>query len=237
MADLRCPITGSTEVAPLCTQGAHDWVRFPQSGFVRLREMPAAAGGEAEELGPAYIAKYEAKLAAKRRRSLARARYLRRRARGGTLLDVGSNVGIFVDAAHTAGFEAVGVEPEPALVTFARKRYPAYRFHNALLEEFQTADRFAAIYCSEVIEHSTDPGRFAAALFALLEPGGVLFLTTPDIAEYERAGRVVRDLGAPDHKLYFGRENITPFLRTAGFGAVEHKFSLRRKGLRVLATR
>ena len=165
------------------------------------------------------------------------ARWLRRRAGGDTLLDVGSNVGIFVDAAHAVGFRATGIEPEPALVEHARARYPAFQFHHTLLEDFATSDRFAAIYCSEVIEHAPDPARFAAALFALLQPGGVLFLTTPDIAEYTRAGQVVRDLGAPDHKLYFGRDNIEPFLRSVGFGAVTHKPSLRRKGIRVLATR
>ena len=236
MAELRCPITGSTEVAPLCTQRGFEWVRFPASGLVRLREMPGAVG-EAEPLGPAYIAKYEAKSGPKRRRSLARARWLRRHARGDTLLDVGSNVGIFVDAAGAAGFRPTGIEPEPALVAHARVRYPDFQFHHTLLEDFATTERFAAIYCSEVIEHAPDPARFAAALLALLQPGGVLFLTTPDIAEYTHGGQVVRDLGAPDHKLYFTRENIEPFLRSVGFSAVAHKFSLRRKGIRVLATR
>lgn len=240
MTDPICPITGKSDWELLCEQGGYEWVRFRDSGYVRLRTMPEldeAKEIQSPEIGARYIEGYTGKEASKRRRSRRRAAYLRRHMKtGNRVMDVGSNVGFFVEAAAALGLDAEGLEINPVLAESARRRFPHLSFHACSLEEFEQQGVFDGVYCSEVIEHTVDVVHFTRQLFDLLRPGGVLYLTTPSIAEYMAGGTVNRNLGAPDHKLYFDKKNIGPFLRGIGFTAVKHKIAF-GGGLQVLARR
>lgn len=240
MADPICPITGHSDWEPLCEQNGYEWIRFPESGYVRLRDMPAldeAKEIQSEEIGTRYIDGYAKKENSKRRRSRRRANYLRRHLKTGKrVMDVGSNVGFFVEAASAMGLQAEGLEINPVLAESARRRFPHLTFHTCSLEEFEQQGVFDGVYCSEVIEHTVDVAHFARQLLDLLRPGGALYLTTPSIAEYMAGGKVNRNLGAPDHKLYFNKRNIVQFLRCIGFSSVKHKLAL-GGGLQIVARR
>lgn len=240
MTDPICPITGKTDWEPLCEQDGYEWIRFRDSGYIRLKSMPElemAKEIQSPEIGAAYIAGYTKKEDSKRRRSRRRAAYLRRHLQTGKrVIDVGSNVGFFVEAAAAMGLDAVGLEINPVLVESARRRFPHISFHACALEEFDQEGVFDGVYCSEVIEHTVDVALFARQLLDLLRPGGVLYLTTPSASEYMRGETVNRHLGAPDHKLYFNKQNIGPFLRGIGFSSVSHKLAF-GGGLQVLARR
>jgi 2-polyprenyl-3-methyl-5-hydroxy-6-metoxy-1,4-benzoquinol methylase len=146
---------------------------------------------------------------------------------GKRLLDVGSNVGIFCAAAQRIGLSPVGLEISHALRDYAAARFPALDFRDTPLESFESEERFDGIYCSEVIEHTLDPMAFARALHRLLKPGGVLFITTPAASEYLEGGKPYRSLSAPDHKVYFDRNNFPAFLKAAGFRQVSLRPSLK----------
>jgi SAM-dependent methyltransferase len=236
-----CTGCGELDWAALVEQRGFRWWRCRRCGFARLIPMPASARAEiaGDAIGRSYIEGYRAKLERKMRRSLRRARRLAKRMPGKRLLDVGSNVGSFVEAGRRLGLDAVGVEINRTLVDFAHEAYPACRFIAGAVEEapFDAAS-FDGIYCSEVIEHVPDNERFAAALAALLRPGGVLFLTTPGAHEYvaRDGGAKARDFGAPDHKLYHTRASLAALLARHGFGRIRFLFNLGR-GLKVFATR
>jgi 2-polyprenyl-3-methyl-5-hydroxy-6-metoxy-1,4-benzoquinol methylase len=224
-----CPITGSTERVLFAEQNGYSWYRFPASGVLRVA-LPHTLSQEVsfqEGHAANYIAIYERKLASKMRRSLGRARLLAARMRGRRLLDVGSNVGIFCAAARKIGLSPVGLEISRPLRDYAAARYPDLDFRDTPLESFTGEDRFDGIYCSEVIEHTLDPLAFARALHGLLTPGGALFVTTPAASEYLERGKPYRDLGAPDHKVYFDRDNFAAFLHAAGFRKVSLRLSLK----------
>ena len=213
---------------------------FPRSGYIRLAEMPVfedAKEFQSPEIGQKYIAGYVKKADSKFRRSKRRAAYLKKHMRTGSrVLDVGSNVGFFVRAAHGLGLEAEGLEINSVLTAYARESNPGLTFHDCALEEFEPGHAFDGVYCSEVIEHVIDVTGFAQRILALLKPGGALYLTTPSADEYMKGGTVNRNLGAPDHKLYFNKKNIGPFLLRAGFSSVSHKFAF-GGGLQVIARR
>lgn len=235
-----CTGCGGRDWAALVEQGGFRWWRCAGCGFARLIPMPAAARSEiaGDSIGRSYIDGYRAKLEKKMRRSARRARRLARRMPGKRLLDVGSNIGCFVEAGRRLGLDAVGVEINPTLVEFAREAYPACRFVAGALEEAPLEGAFDGIYCSEVIEHVPDNERFVAALAQRLRPCGVLYLTTPGAHEYVgRAGRArARDFGAPDHKLYHTRKSLAALLRRHGFGRIRFAFNFGR-GLKVFATK
>lgn len=237
-----CRCCGGRSFAPMTDQGEFHWSRCADCGFAFLDPMPASDAASLAEgqraYGHGYIRTYSGrKLLSKYWRSTWRALHLRRYMPGRMLLDVGSNVGIMVDAARRLGMDAQGLEINPDLVEAARGRVPRATFHCATLDEAGIAPAsFDGVYCSEVIEHIPETEAFADAIAAALRPGGALYLTTPAIEEYVLPGGQWRDLGAPDHKLYFSHDNIATFLDRHGFEILTRPGG-RQKGIRVIARR
>lgn len=238
--DLVCPITGNRDAEDFVTQNGFRWVRFAGSGYAQClfspEQDPANINAD-EGMAGGYLDEFARKREKKLRRTARRVAYLKRRMKGPRIVDVGSNVGYFVESARRAGLAAEGIEINPGLCAEAARQFPECHFTNAALEDFSGgAGRFDAVYCSEVIEHVPDVTDFATRLLGLLAPGGILYLTTPALEEYMKGGQVSRDLGAPDHRLYFSRKNIVPFLTRIGFKEPRHKWAL-GGGLQVLANK
>ncbi len=110
---------------------------------------------------------------------------------GMRLLDVGCGAGLAAEALSGHGFDVLGIDAAADLIDAARthggtaggskvgggESGPAYRVATAedLLAE---GARFPVITALEVIEHVPDPAAFTRALVGLLEPGGLLVLST-----------------------------------------------------------
>jgi SAM-dependent methyltransferase len=238
---MTCPICAGA-VGPFAVRDANVLVRCRGCGLVYMDPPPAREALTAmyadayEGATTGYFTKIDAKLARSRRRVRRLARMLGATT-GRAFLDVGSNAGAMVEAAREIGFVATGLEPDGAAIAWARRRFPANRYVHGLLEETSFGDeRFDAVYCSEVIEHAPDCNRFAAALAALMAPGGLLFLTTPDIGHWRRP----RDLDRwdafcpPSHCVYFSPGNLTRLLARHGL-TVEWRAWAFKPGIKLIA--
>jgi 2-polyprenyl-6-hydroxyphenyl methylase / 3-demethylubiquinone-9 3-methyltransferase len=102
---------------------------------------------------------------------------------GLSLLDVGCGGGIAAEALAARGFQVLGIDPAAAMIRVAR----AHAEHRGLplIYRIATAEavlaegrRFPVVTALEVIEHVPDAAAFLKVLGRLLEPGGVLFLST-----------------------------------------------------------
>ena len=112
------------------------------------------------------------------RRLVGQARELHPDAR--TLLDVGAAAGLLVREATALGLEAEGVEPSESLAAFAARR--GAQVHQGVLPHDALGSRRFDIVCLiDVIEHVGDPLRMLRDAAAMLAPGGVLALVTPDV--------------------------------------------------------
>ena len=110
---------------------------------------------------------------------LKRAAILGGRETPGRLLDVGCGGGLFAACAKRIGWEAQGLDPNPAAVEAAARYGVPVRI--ATIEESGfDANTFDIIYSNDVIEHVCDPIKAFREIYRLLAPGGVLILSTPN---------------------------------------------------------
>jgi SAM-dependent methyltransferase len=98
---------------------------------------------------------------------------------GGRLLDVGSGPGLLLDEARARGYETVGLELSRASAEHARDAL-GLDVRERALEDFEDDQRFDVVVLADVIEHLDDPVAGIARCAALLRPGGVLCVVTPD---------------------------------------------------------
>jgi len=96
------------------------------------------------------------------------------------LLDVGAHAGRFLRLAQEQGWQVEGIELNPRTAAYAAARTgaPVHRVNAHALA--LTGHRYAAVVLTDVLEHIPEPTRLLTALFALLEPGGVVAVKVPN---------------------------------------------------------
>jgi SAM-dependent methyltransferase len=198
------------------------------TAFMARLPAPADAAAFYDNSYDGATTGYFAKVEKKMHRSRGRMRQLARYVAGGRFLDVGCNGGFMVEAARERGFEAWGVEVDRVSVAYARERYPANRyFHGAIQAFASSAPPFDLVYCSEVIEHVPDVQDFVAAIASVTRPGGVLFVTTPDLAHWRRPRRLEdwEAFNPPSHCILFTPKGLRDLLAAHGFAVIRRKLA------------
>ena len=140
----------------------------------------------------------------------ARLRAIARHKPSGRALDVGCGPGFFLDAAAAAGYEAWGLDPSAFAVDLARRTHGG-RVREGVLESAPfPAGHFDLLTAFDAFEHVYDPLRFVAAAHALLAPGGVLAITTPDPTSLlaRLSGRRWVSFKIPEHVYYWSPATI-----------------------------
>ena len=82
--------------------------------------------------------------------------------------------------------------------------------------------KFDLIIFTEAIEHINDPLEFLASAHALLNPNGLIYMTTPCFTSLERIlmGEQWGMIDPPEHLSYFGKSSMHYGLERSGFSKV-----------------
>ena len=141
-------------------------------------------------------------------------------ANGRSLLDVGAYIGVFVEAAAKAGWNAYGIEPSEWAVQEARERRLNVLHgtqHSAALQNCA----FDVITMWDVIEHVDDPAGEIKKSWELLKPGGWLVLHTMDSDSLMAKLMGSRWPWLMDmHLYYFSQQTLADMLEKHGFEVV-----------------
>jgi 2-polyprenyl-6-hydroxyphenyl methylase/3-demethylubiquinone-9 3-methyltransferase len=97
-----------------------------------------------------------------------------------TIVDVGAGLGHFSSVGERHAALVVPVDIAPRLVSRLREQFPAAMVASATDLPFLTGS-VDFVVSSECIEHTPDPRRAVREMLRVLRPGGVLFLTTPNL--------------------------------------------------------
>lgn len=158
---------------------------------------------------------------------------------GSAVLDVGANVGFFVREAGTR-FRAAGIEPSAAAVEWGRRTLHANLLVGSVgVNDAAFTGQYAGVTLFDVVEHLVDPRTALERCRTYLQPGGHLFLTTPDAGSM-----VARLLGSRwyyldliQHVALFNVANLTRLLHDTGFRVVERRTVGRRYRFSYIARR
>jgi 2-polyprenyl-6-hydroxyphenyl methylase/3-demethylubiquinone-9 3-methyltransferase len=151
---------------------------------------------------------------------------------GRRVLDVGCGLGYFSERLHRLGADVTAVDIGPHLVELTRKRVGcACEVADALgLEAHFGRDSFDVVVSSECIEHTRAPDEALRQMIAVLKPGGLLAVSTPNILWYPvvRLATLVRVRPFMGFEHFSSWRGIERVIVNAGAGIV------RRKGLHLL---
>ncbi|MGI4952198.1 MAG: class I SAM-dependent methyltransferase [Janthinobacterium lividum] len=146
-----------------------------------------------------------------------------RRPAGSTYMEVGCGYGFGLDfALNTRGWTGLGIDPAP-LAALGRDALRLPIELRYLRDDDEARGTIDVVMGSEVIEHVTSPSAFVRTLKAMLKPGGVLILTTPngdDIDPATPPGIIIPLLSPSLHLVIQNQVSLRALLRQAGFAHV-----------------
>lgn len=167
----------------------------------------------------------------------------RRPLAGKRALDVGCGAGLLTEPLARLGAEVTGIDAAPESIAVAKAHAAGqgltidYRAGEVSQLEAE-AKRFDLVTSMEVIEHVADPATFVSALAALLAPGGLLVVSTPNrtpqsrlamITLGEGLGRIPK--GTHDWNKFLTPDELADMLTATGLTVID------RRGLTFSPTR
>ncbi len=147
---------------------------------------------------------------------------------GRRLLEVGANVGLFLDVAREHGWDERGVEPSKWAVEEGIRRF-GVQLEQGAVEDLEAGTDIAdVIVMLDVLEHLNDPLAALRRLRGMINEEGLLVLSTVNLDGLHAS---LRGEDWPwfirSHLHYFGEHTLAAMLRSAGFRMVEWKIAPR----------
>lgn len=162
---------------------------------------------------------------------------------GKTFLDPCCRYGYAVEAAWELGMkQPLGTDPHDFFHRFGQQKYPSHQFLHSSAETLATDNahkgKYDLIYLQEAFCESLDPNALAAAIAALLAPGGKAYIEEPDGNHFNVPKDFTRwaFVDPPFNFLYISKNGMQKLLSRHGLKIEKTYFSW-RPALRMIVTR
>jgi SAM-dependent methyltransferase len=137
----------------------------------------------------------------------------------GTMLDIGTSIGLFLRLAHDGGWTGLGTEFGKRALAYARGEFELDVVETPI-EELD--GQYDAVTVLSVLEHVNRPREFLGHVRRLLKPGGATYLIVPNVDSL--ACRILHEDAATfdgrNHLLYFSPRTLRGLLGREGFEVV-----------------
>ena len=112
-------------------------------------------------------------------------------ARGKSLLDMPCGDGALTSMLAPSFSRVVGVDASSKHLELARKILPEVELHEALIEEFETQERFSTVTMLNILEHVMDPIGVLKKAASLMADDGILLVHVPNAYAVNRRLAVI----------------------------------------------
>ncbi|HOO82289.1 MAG TPA: class I SAM-dependent methyltransferase [Alphaproteobacteria bacterium] len=149
-------------------------------------------------------------------------------AKGKSLLDLACGDGLMTEMFSHHFDTIVGVDASSKHVAEARKRLPNAEFHEALIEDFETEQKFDSVFLLDILEHVIDPVAVLKKAASFLNDDGVLIMHVPNAQAINRRLAVLMgtltsceelspfDINIAGHRRAYDLESLTKEVENAG---------------------
>jgi SAM-dependent methyltransferase len=142
----------------------------------------------------------------------------------GKLLDFGCGWGMYLAAARSVGWDAVGIEVDSAKIDFL-SRHGLEAVQGDLLDRLFADSSFDAVIAQQVFEHLYDPLAYLEEIRRILKPGGILFISVPNYGglKAKLRGASWHMISPIAHVRYFTSKTLSRCLTGHGFSIVRKR--------------
>jgi SAM-dependent methyltransferase len=131
------------------------------------------------------------------------------------VLEAGCGEGYGADLIAGVARRVIGLDYDESAVAHVRARYPRVEMLHGNLAELPLADGTVDVVVNfQVIEHLWDQGQFVAECLRVLQPGGVLLMSTPNRITFSPGRETPIN---PFHTRELNAAELTELLVAAGF--------------------
>ena len=142
----------------------------------------------------------------------------------GRMLDIGCNLGFFLELSNKEGFDIMGVESNSTAASLAKDLLGEKKVHSGRFEDINIKpDSFDIIVLNQVLEHMENPLETIKKCKSILKENGLLVLGLPDFGSVlsRLKGKDWRYLVPEQHVWHFTKENSKKLLEENGFDVLE----------------
>jgi len=224
-----CNLCGSEARQPFCPENGRNLMQCQNCGLIYVsprvdaNELYALYGEtyfHNDESGVVGYTNYLADEANIRKTARRRMKHLERFVQPGKMLDIGCAVGFFLDEAHQRGWQVQGLDVSAYAVQYVKERFGFDAQHGSFTDLAISPGTLDLITLWDVIEHVPDPKAYVQKAAALLRPGGIIALATPDVESLPAKLTGKRWVGyklSEEHLYYFSINTLKRMLTEAGF--------------------
>ncbi len=147
---------------------------------------------------------------------------IKRYIRKGSIFEIGSAMGFFLDKASKEGFDVEGIEISKYCVDFGKKELNL-NIQRSDFSNYKTNKKIDVVAMFQTIEHLPDPKSTLKKANSILEKGGIIIMTTPNQKSLisKLFGKKWFEYKPTEHLFYYNPQSMTQLLKLSGFDKVK----------------